>query len=75
MPEYSAILFEVNDHVAHLTLNRPDAANSLNTTVSAEMMDAVMRCEEEEEIRALVIKRHPPHVLRRRRSQGLLHTP
>ena len=55
MPEYSTILFEVKDHVAHLTLNRPEAANSFNLTVSAEMMDAVIRCEEEEEIRALVI--------------------
>jgi 2-(1,2-epoxy-1,2-dihydrophenyl)acetyl-CoA isomerase len=55
MLEYSTILFEVKDHVAHLTLNRPEAANSLNATVSAEMMDAVIRCEEDEEIRALVI--------------------
>jgi 2-(1,2-epoxy-1,2-dihydrophenyl)acetyl-CoA isomerase len=55
MPEYSTSLFEVKDHVAHLTLNRPEAANSLNPTVSAELMDAVIRCEEEEEIRVLVI--------------------
>jgi len=55
MPKYSTILFEVKDYVAHLTLNRPEAANSLNPTVSAELMDAVIRCEEEEEIRVLVI--------------------
>jgi 2-(1,2-epoxy-1,2-dihydrophenyl)acetyl-CoA isomerase len=55
MPEYATLLFEVRDHVAHMTLNRPEAANSLSPTVSAEMMDAVLRCEEEEEIRALVI--------------------
>src|SRR5712692_5488657 len=55
MPDYSTILFEVKDNVAHLTLNRPEAANSLNPTVSAEMMDAVIRCEEDDEIRALVI--------------------
>ena len=55
MSDYSTILFEVKDKVAHLTLNRPAAANSLNPTVSAEMMDAVIRCEEEAEIRALVI--------------------
>src|SRR5712692_5963397 len=55
MPDYSTILFEVKDNVAHLTLNRPEAANSLNPTVSAEMMDAVIRCEQDDEIRALVI--------------------
>ena len=55
MPEYATLLFEVKDHVAHLTLNRPESANSLNSSVSAEMMDAVIRCEEDEDIRALVI--------------------
>jgi enoyl-CoA hydratase/carnithine racemase len=57
MPEYVTILFEVKNHVAHLTLNRPEAANSLNPTVAAEMMDAVIRCKEDEEIRALALAR------------------
>ena len=35
MPEYSTILFAVRDNVAHLTINRPEAANSLNATLSA----------------------------------------
>ena len=43
MPESSTIMFAVTDKVAHLTLNRPEAANSLNATVAAEMMDAVVR--------------------------------
>ncbi len=55
MPDYATILFAVRDNVAHLTLNRPEAANSLNPTLSAEMMDAVIRCEEDAEVRALVI--------------------
>jgi 2-(1,2-epoxy-1,2-dihydrophenyl)acetyl-CoA isomerase len=55
MPEYSTILFEVRDKVAHLTINRPEAANSLNATLSAEIMDAVVRCEEDADIRALVV--------------------
>ncbi len=52
MAEYSTILFAVRDKVAHLTLNRPESANSLNATVSAEMMDAVVRCEDDADIRA-----------------------
>lgn len=55
MPDYSMILFEVREGVAHLSLNRPEAANSLNPQLSSEMMDAVIRCEENKEIRALVI--------------------
>jgi len=55
MPDYSTILFAVRDRVAHLTLNRPEAANSLNATVSAEMMDAIVRCEDDVDIRAVVV--------------------
>ena len=55
LAEYSTILFEVRDKVAHLTLNRPEAANSLNATLSAEMMDAVVHCEEDADIRAIVV--------------------
>ena len=54
MPEYSTIMFAVTDKVAHLMLNRPEAANSLNATVSAEMMDAIVRCEDDTGICALV---------------------
>jgi 2-(1,2-epoxy-1,2-dihydrophenyl)acetyl-CoA isomerase len=55
MAEYSTILFTVRDKVAHVTLNRLEAANSLNATLSAEMMDAIIRCEDDTEIRALVV--------------------
>src|SRR6516225_9227400 len=55
MPKYSTILFMVHDKVAHITLNRPEAANSLNSTLSAEMMDAIVRCEDDPDIRALVV--------------------
>jgi 2-(1,2-epoxy-1,2-dihydrophenyl)acetyl-CoA isomerase len=55
MREYSTILFAVRDKVAHLTLNRPEAANSLNATLSSQMMDAVVRCEDDPDIRSLVV--------------------
>jgi 2-(1,2-epoxy-1,2-dihydrophenyl)acetyl-CoA isomerase len=55
MPEYSTILFAVSDKVAHLTFNRPESANSLNATLSAELMDAVARCEDDPDVRALVV--------------------
>ncbi len=55
MPNYSTILFDVRDNVARIALNRPEAANSLNSTLSSEVMDAVIRSEEDPEVRALVI--------------------
>jgi 2-(1,2-epoxy-1,2-dihydrophenyl)acetyl-CoA isomerase len=55
MPDYTAILYDLRDGVATLTLNRPDAANSLNDALSAEMVDAIIRAEENPEVRAMVI--------------------
>lgn len=53
--EYTTILFDVRDNVAHITLNRPDAANSININVASELMRAATYCGEEPEIRAVVI--------------------
>jgi len=55
MPTYSTIIYEVRDGVAHLTLNRPEAANSLNDRLSSEMMDAIIRSEEDKTVRAMVV--------------------
>jgi len=53
--QYATILFDVCDHVAHITLNRPEAANSLNREMASDLMHAVMRCSEDSAIRAVVI--------------------
>jgi 2-(1,2-epoxy-1,2-dihydrophenyl)acetyl-CoA isomerase len=41
--------------VAHLTLNRPDAANSINEDMGKDLMHAALRCDEDPEIRAVLI--------------------
>jgi 2-(1,2-epoxy-1,2-dihydrophenyl)acetyl-CoA isomerase len=53
--EYSALLFDVRDNVARITLNRPEAANSLNETLARDLMHAALRCDEDPAIRAVVI--------------------
>jgi 2-(1,2-epoxy-1,2-dihydrophenyl)acetyl-CoA isomerase len=55
MPDYTAILYDLLDGVATLTLNRPEAANSLNEVLSTEMLDAIIRAEENPAVRALVL--------------------
>ena len=40
--EFKTLLFEVRDHVAHITLNRPDAANSINEEMGKTLMHAVV---------------------------------
>jgi 2-(1,2-epoxy-1,2-dihydrophenyl)acetyl-CoA isomerase len=53
--QYSTLLFDVRDHVARITLNRPDAANALNVELSKDMMQASLRCSEDPSIRAVII--------------------
>ena len=53
--EFSALLFEVRDHVAHITLNRPQAANTLNVEMSMDLMRAALRCEEDPSVRAVLL--------------------
>ncbi|HKV53027.1 MAG TPA: enoyl-CoA hydratase-related protein [Candidatus Binataceae bacterium] len=55
MPDYTAILYDVRDAVATVTLNRPDAANSANETLATELLDAIIRAEENSAVRALVL--------------------
>ena len=53
--EFTTLLFDVRDHVAHITLNRPDAANSINEDMGKDLMHAALRCDEDPEIRAVLM--------------------
>ena len=53
--QYTTLIFDIHDNVAHITLNRPEAANSLNREMSIDLMHAAMRCGEDPVIRAVVI--------------------
>ena len=50
---YEHILYELEDDVATVTLNRPDRLNALGLNMREEILDAVLRAEKE--ARALVI--------------------
>jgi 2-(1,2-epoxy-1,2-dihydrophenyl)acetyl-CoA isomerase len=52
---FETLLFEVQDHVARLTLNRPDAGNAMNAVMMRDLRDAAIRCDEDPEIRAVII--------------------
>lgn len=53
--DYQAILFEVSDRVATITLNRPERMNSFSNEMLGEWADALRRSAEDEEIRAVVV--------------------
>ncbi len=42
MAAYETIDLDVRDGVAHLTLNRPDAANGINLELAQDLMDATL---------------------------------
>ncbi|MGE2715964.1 enoyl-CoA hydratase/isomerase family protein [Mycolicibacterium litorale] len=45
MSEYQAVTFEQSGPVARIVLNRPDAANGMNDTMTAELADVAARCD------------------------------
>ncbi len=52
---YTALLFDIRDSIARITLNRPDAANALNVDLARDLMHAALQCDEDPTIRAVII--------------------
>jgi len=52
--EYKAILYEVKDRVALITLNRPDKMNAINTQMLTELEDAMKKVADDPDIRVVV---------------------
>jgi 2-(1,2-epoxy-1,2-dihydrophenyl)acetyl-CoA isomerase len=55
-----AVLLDVADGVGWITLNRPKAYNAINTDVAGRLLDTVIRCDEDDDVRALVITGNGP---------------
>src|SRR5260370_7623218 len=49
------LLFEVREHVAHITLNRPEVSNAMNLEMSREFYEAAFECEQSSDLRAVLI--------------------
>lgn len=52
---YETLIVEVDDHIAQIKLNRPDAKNTLNKQMIAEFSDALMAAERNDKARCIVI--------------------
>lgn len=52
---YQTITVERADHVATLTLNRPDAYNALDLTLGRELFAAALELDEDPDVRCIVI--------------------
>ncbi|MEU4311031.1 enoyl-CoA hydratase-related protein [Nocardia sp. NPDC024068] len=54
-PSESAALYEVRDHIAIITLNRPDALNAVNSALSTAAGAALERAANDPQVRVVVI--------------------
>jgi enoyl-CoA hydratase len=52
---YETIIVEVENHIALIKLNRPDALNALNAALLAELVDALESAQKNEMVRCIVI--------------------
>jgi enoyl-CoA hydratase/carnithine racemase len=49
------LLVEKRDHVATLTLNRPERLNAITATMLARLSEALVECDEDPEVRVVVL--------------------
>lgn len=54
LPTYDSLLLDIDQHVATITLNRPDKRNAFNDDVIQELTDVFQFCAEQDEVRAVV---------------------
>lgn len=52
---YTEILYDVEDHVARLTLNRPEKRNPLGSTTVSELCHALERARDDADVRCVVL--------------------
>lgn len=52
---FETIIVEVEDHVALIKLNRPDALNALNSELLTELQQALIEADQNDKVRCIVI--------------------
>ena len=55
MSDYSQILYDVTDHIATITLHRPDKMNAFTGTMLSEMIDALDTTDADDDVRAVIV--------------------
>jgi 2-(1,2-epoxy-1,2-dihydrophenyl)acetyl-CoA isomerase len=54
--EFETLLYERRDHVAYVTLNRPDRLNALNARLAADLLTAAQAIGSDAETRAVLLR-------------------
>ncbi|MDO8364494.1 MAG: crotonase/enoyl-CoA hydratase family protein [Actinomycetota bacterium] len=53
--DYSQIIFDVADHVATVTLNRPEQLNAFTNTMMRELLDVFDRIDADDDVRVVIV--------------------
>ena len=53
--QYETILYDLEDQVLTLTLNRPDRLNAFNGVMLKELLDALDKADADDEVRAIIV--------------------
>jgi 2-(1,2-epoxy-1,2-dihydrophenyl)acetyl-CoA isomerase len=53
--KFENLLFDLSDHVAKITLDRPDAANGIDLALGRDLMRVAIRCDEDPDVRAVLL--------------------
>lgn len=54
--EYHAVLYEIRDRTAWVTLNRPEAMNAINQEMAREIVRVCREAEEDEDVRVVIFR-------------------
>ena len=55
MPEFADLLYEVDDHIATITLNRPDRLNAISGPMLGALSEALQHANLDPDVRAVVL--------------------
>src|SRR3712207_9356813 len=56
----SGLLVESRGHVRVLTLDRPERRNALSSAIQADLVEELLRCAEDDDVRAVVLAGNGP---------------
>lgn len=52
---YETLIVDIENHVALIRLNRPDALNAINSTMLGELADALSAADQNDKVRCIVL--------------------
>ena len=52
--DYEAIIYEVEDNILTITLNRPERLNAFNGQMSSEIHNALDRADADDDVKAII---------------------